>query len=40
MSPQRIADALNERDVTAAKGGKWPALRVCRVLDRIEAHIF
>ena len=36
-SPQKIADALNERGITAAKGGKWSAIQVRRVQARTAA---
>lgn len=38
VSPQKIADGLNERGITAAKGGKWSAIQVRRVLDRSETR--
>jgi DNA invertase Pin-like site-specific DNA recombinase len=31
-SPQQIADGLNERGITAARGGAWSAVQVRRVL--------
>jgi DNA invertase Pin-like site-specific DNA recombinase len=31
-SPQQIADALNERGITAARGGAWSAVQVRRIL--------
>jgi DNA invertase Pin-like site-specific DNA recombinase len=37
-SPQQIADALNARGITAARGGEWSAVQVRRVLDRTEAR--
>jgi DNA invertase Pin-like site-specific DNA recombinase len=33
-SPQKIADALNERGITAARGGAWSAVQVRRILER------
>ena len=32
MSPQQIADGLNERGITAARGGAWSAVQVRRIL--------
>jgi DNA invertase Pin-like site-specific DNA recombinase len=37
-SPQQIADALNARGITAARGGEWSAVQVRRVLDRTETR--
>jgi Recombinase len=34
-SSQKIADALNDRGITAARGGSWSAAQVRRVLERI-----
>jgi hypothetical protein len=31
-TPQQIANALNERDITAARGGPWAAAQFSRVL--------
>jgi hypothetical protein len=31
-TPQQIADGLNERGITAARGGTWSAVQVRRVL--------
>jgi hypothetical protein len=31
-TPQQIADGLNERGITAARGGAWSAVQVRRVL--------
>jgi DNA invertase Pin-like site-specific DNA recombinase len=31
-TPQQIADALNERGITAARGGTWSAVQVRRIL--------
>jgi hypothetical protein len=31
-----IADGLNERGITAARGGSWSATQVARVLARIR----
>jgi hypothetical protein len=31
-TPQQIADGLNERGITAARGGPWSAVQVRRVL--------
>jgi DNA invertase Pin-like site-specific DNA recombinase len=33
-SPQKIADALNARGITAARGGAWSAVQVRRILER------
>lgn len=33
-SPQKIADALNARGITAARGGSWSAVQVRRILER------
>jgi DNA invertase Pin-like site-specific DNA recombinase len=33
-SPQKIADALNRRGITAARGGAWSAVQVRRVIER------
>ena len=33
-TPKQIADALNERGITAARGGAWSAAQVRRVLER------
>jgi DNA invertase Pin-like site-specific DNA recombinase len=33
-SPQKIADALNGRGITAARGGAWSAAQVRRVIER------
>jgi hypothetical protein len=33
ISPQKIADALNARGITAARGGAWSAVQVCRILE-------
>jgi DNA invertase Pin-like site-specific DNA recombinase len=32
ISPQQIADGLNERGITAARGGAWSAVQVRRIL--------
>jgi DNA invertase Pin-like site-specific DNA recombinase len=37
-TPQHIADALNERGITAARGGAWSAVQVRRVLFAGEAR--
>jgi hypothetical protein len=31
-TPQQIANALNERGITAARGGSWAAVQVRRIL--------
>jgi DNA invertase Pin-like site-specific DNA recombinase len=31
-TPQKIADSLNERGITAARGGAWSAVQVRRIL--------
>ena len=31
-TPQQIADGLNERGITAARGGTWSAVQVRRIL--------
>ena len=33
-SPQQIADGLNDRGITAARGGAWSAVQVRRILGR------
>jgi Recombinase len=33
-----IADGLNERGITAARGGSWSATQVARVLARIDSE--
>jgi DNA invertase Pin-like site-specific DNA recombinase len=33
-TPQQIADGLNERGITAARGGAWSAVQVRRILGR------
>jgi hypothetical protein len=35
-SLNEIADGLNERGITAARGGSWSASQVARVLARIR----
>jgi hypothetical protein len=35
LSTRRIAAALNERGVEAARGGKWQPMTVARLLDRL-----
>jgi DNA invertase Pin-like site-specific DNA recombinase len=32
-TPQQIADGLNERGITAARGGAWSAVQVRRILE-------
>jgi DNA invertase Pin-like site-specific DNA recombinase len=32
VTPQQIAHCLNERGITAARGGEWSAVQVCRIL--------
>lgn len=32
---QEIATALNERDITAARGGRWSAVQVRRLLAKL-----
>ena len=34
ITPQQIADGLNERGITAARGGAWSAVQVRRILQR------
>jgi DNA invertase Pin-like site-specific DNA recombinase len=36
-TPKQIADRLNERGITAARGGAWSAVRVRRVLESVTA---
>jgi len=38
VSLKRLAQALNERGVPAAWGGKWSPMQVKRVLDRLRPY--
>jgi hypothetical protein len=37
--PKQIADALNARGITAARGGAWSTVQVRRILERVPAAI-
>lgn len=37
VPPQQIADGLNERGITAARGGAWSAVQVRRILESSTA---